>query len=178
MDVIHIIFTLALILKNYEKIECINLKIIPMTLLKVYNKNGHCRQSDVADYANPVLRNEFPFTSYFRNEQRYSSPRVNIKESADSLSIEMEVPGINKSLLKIRIEKDLLKVSYRNEESKNDEKITYSEFNYNFFERSFRVPDTIDSEKMTAKYNEGILLIHLPKKEDKIDKGPRNIEIS
>jgi HSP20 family protein len=149
-----------------------------MTLLKVYNKNGHCRPTEAPAYGLGNLLDEFPFRDFYSPESRYGSPRVNIKEETESFKIEMESPGIDKSLLKMNLSKDILTISYNKEENGNEEKFTYREFNNRNFERSFRLPDSVDREKISAAYQDGLLLVVLPKREESIDKGPRNIEIS
>ncbi len=108
-------------------------------------------------------------------------PSVNIVETAENYKIELAAPGLEKSDFKISVENDHLMLSTEKEnttEEKEGEKITRREFNYNTFKRSFFLPDTIDKEAISAKYTEGILLVNVPKREEAIDKGPRNIKVS
>jgi HSP20 family protein len=155
-----------------------NLKINTMTLLKVYNKNGYCRQNEAPALGFSDLLNEFPFKDFYSQTSEYGTPRVNIKEETMSYKIEMETPGIDKSLLKMDLSKDLLTISYKTEVTSSDEKFTHREFDLRNFERSFRLPESVDKDKISAKFHEGILLVDLPKREESIEKGPRNIEIS
>jgi HSP20 family protein len=149
-----------------------------MTLLKIHNKNGYCRQNEAPAFGFSSLLNEFPFRDFYSPESHYGSPRVNIIEETESFKIEMEAPGIDKSLLKMNVANDLLTISYKKEESNENEKFTHREFNNRTFERTFRLPDSVNKETITASYNDGILLVNLPKKAESVDKGPRNIEIS
>jgi HSP20 family protein len=149
-----------------------------MTLLKVYNKNGYCRQYEAPASGFSDLMNEFPFTNFFSPESRYGSPRVNISEETGKFMIEMEIPGIDKKQLKMNLTRDILTISYKSEDGKSNEKFTYREFNNMDFERSFRLPESIDSDRITASCLEGILLVDLPKKEESNDKGSRSIDIS
>jgi len=149
-----------------------------MTLLKVYNKNGHCRPGESSVYGNTGLFNGFPYTGYNDSEPRYLTPRVNISENKESFKIELEAPGIQKDFLKIDISKDLLTINYKEEDNSLEKTFTYREFNYQNFERTFRLPDSIDKEKISATYQNGILFVNLTKKDEAIDKGPRTIEIS
>jgi len=149
-----------------------------MTLLKIHNKNGYCRQNEAPAYGFSNLLNEFPFRDFYSPETLYGSPRVNILEETESFKIEMEAPGIDKNLLTMNITKDLLTISYKKEENNENEKFTHREFNNRNFERTFRLPDSVNKDSITASYREGILLVDLPKKVESIDKGPRNIEIS
>ena len=109
-----------------------------------------------------------------------SLPKVNIKETADAYFVEMAVPGLKKSDFQIDLENQLLSISTEVEEKseENEENYTRREFGYSSFKRSFTLPETVDEEKIKANYKEGILSIHLPKKEEAKQKPPRNIKIS
>lgn len=105
-----------------------------------------------------------------------STPAANVKETNESFSIDLAVPGLTKKEINIKLEKDNLIVqSIR--ESKED--ITYKrkEFDYDKFKRSFKLPDTIDRTKISASFKNGILSINLAKREEAIDKGPLDIKI-
>jgi HSP20 family protein len=92
---------------------------------------------------------------------------VNIYETANGFNLEVSVPGINKEDIKVNIEKGLLTISYdKKEESKTEEyKTIRREFNHRSFKRSFTVAEQIDVEAVQAKYENGILKLFLPKKE-------------
>jgi HSP20 family protein len=109
-----------------------------------------------------------------------SLPKVNIKETADAYFVEMAVPGLKKSDFQIDLDNQVLSISTEVEE-KNEEKeenYTRREFGYSSFKRSFTLPETVEDKKIKATYNEGVLSIHLPKKEEAKQKPPRNIQIS
>lgn len=107
-------------------------------------------------------------------------PKVNIRETADEYFVEMAVPGMKKSDFKIELENKTLIISNETKEEKETKEENYSrrEFGYSSFKRSFSLPETIDEEKIKAEYHDGILSIHLPKREEAKQKPPRNIEIS
>ncbi|MAB58113.1 MAG: heat-shock protein [Aequorivita sp.] len=107
-------------------------------------------------------------------------PKVNIKETADAYFVEMAVPGLKKSDFQIDLENQLLSISTEVEEKSEEKEENYTrrEFGYSSFKRSFTLPETVDEEKIKANYREGILSIHLPKKEEAKQKPPRNIKIS
>ncbi len=109
-----------------------------------------------------------------------SLPKVNIKETADAYFVEMAVPGLKKSDFQIDLENQLLSISTEVEEKSEEKEENYTrrEFGYSSFKRSFTLPETVDEEKIKANYKEGILSIHLPKKEEAKQKPPRNIKIS
>ncbi len=107
-------------------------------------------------------------------------PSVNIKENTDTFEVEVAVPGFEKSDFNIELNNDILTISSEkqvNEEVKNDEKITKQEFSYQSFTRSFTLPELVDEEKISAKYENGILSISIPKKEEAKPKPVKQIEI-
>lgn len=71
-------------------------------------------------------------------------------------------------------------ISYEKKEEKSEEKEFYTrkEFGYNTFSRSFVLLKTIDTDKIEANYNEGVLTLILPKKEEAKKKGPPAIKVS
>jgi len=106
-------------------------------------------------------------------------PAVNIKEDDNEFLVEMAVPGMKKSDFNIDLDNELLSISVE-ASTKNEEEAkgyTRREFGYSSFKRSFNVPETVDGDKIEAKYNEGILTIHLPKREEAKKKPVREIKI-
>lgn len=109
-----------------------------------------------------------------------SLPMVNIKETADAYFVEMAVPGLKKSDFHIDLDNQVLSISTETEEEKEqrEENYTRREFGYSSFKRTFTLPETVDDGKIKAAYNQGILSIHLPKKEEAKQKPARSIKIS
>jgi HSP20 family protein len=103
-------------------------------------------------------------------------PRVNVRENDDKVSLTFEVPGMDKGDIKIVVEDNILTVSgerkFSDEKSEND--FVRSEIRSGSFSRSFTLPDTVDAEKVTADYKNGLLEVTLPKKEEK---RPKQIEV-
>jgi len=107
-------------------------------------------------------------------------PSVNVTQSENGFNIELAAPGLKKEDFKINIEKDRLIVSSENkqEEEVKEEKYTRREFNYNSFSRSFYLPKSINREAIEASYDNGVLKLTLPKKEEVLrDEMGRTIEI-
>lgn len=107
-------------------------------------------------------------------------PNLNIKETKDSFLVEVAAPGFEKSDFKIELNNDLLTISSEkkaNNELKDGERITKQEFSYQSFSRSFTLPEHVDEEKISAKYENGILFIDIPKKEEAKPKSPKLISI-
>jgi len=120
---------------------------------------------------------------FFNNDQQGSTlPSVNIKENEDGYAVEMAAPGMNKKDFKVELDNDTLTISYEREEStenKNDEgRYTKREFNYQSFSRSFTLPNTVEADKIEAKYKDGLLTLSIPKKEEAKQKPSRLIAIS
>lgn len=103
-------------------------------------------------------------------ETGLTSPSVNVKEDADRFQIMVAAPGIKKENFNINLEKNILTISSENktENAEVDENGTFTrrEFNYNSFSRSFTLPETVESEKIEATYEDGILNVTVPKKEE------------
>jgi len=138
--------------------------------------------------------NQYPslFDRFFENDlfdwssRNYSNtnttlPSVNIKESIENFEVEVAAPGFTKDDFKIELKHDLLTVSSEKEienETKEGQHFSLREFSYQSFSRSFSLPNTADSEKIGAKYENGILRIMIPKKEEAKPKPARQIAIA
>jgi HSP20 family protein len=95
-------------------------------------------------------------------------PAVNITENKNDYTVSMAVPGMKKDDFEIDIDGNMLTISSEKEESKeeNDEKYTRKEYNYSSFSRSFTLPEEVNKEKIEAKYEDGVLKLVLPRKEE------------
>ena len=95
-------------------------------------------------------------------------PAINVKENNDNFEIEVAAPGFSKKDFEVTITDDVLTISAENKKNKNENEKDYSrkEFYYNSFKRSFTLPKSIDfSKKINAKYDNGVLRVHLEKLE-------------
>ena len=107
-------------------------------------------------------------------------PSVNIKEDADAYKVEVAAPGFEKNDFNLELNHDILTISSEKNvewETKEGERFTKREFSYQSFTRSFTLPDTADGEKIAANYENGILLVSIPKKEEAKPRPLRKIEI-
>ena len=111
--------------------------------------------------------NEFPtlFKDDIGTNFRTFVP-VNIKETKDAYEVEVVAPGFEKSDFNINVEKNTLTISAekKDESKREDEKQIRREYSYRSFKRSFILEDKIDSEKIEAKYVNGVLTLNLPRK--------------
>lgn len=107
-------------------------------------------------------------------------PSVNIRESNEAFDVELAAPGMSKEDFKIELNHNVLTISSeKKEEKETKEKDHYTrkEFSYQSFSRSFTLPNVADSENIEAKYENGILAIRIPKREEAKPKPVRVIEI-
>ena len=108
-------------------------------------------------------------------------PSVNIKENPDAFTVEVAAPGFDKNDFKLELNHNTLTVSSEKKvesETKENEVFTKREFSYQSFSRSFTLPMIADGERISANYENGILLVSIPKKEEANPKPSRMIEIS
>lgn len=105
---------------------------------------------------------------------------MNIKESADKFEVEMAAPGFEKADFKIELNKDILTISSEKKvekETKDDQEFTRREFSYQSFCRSFSLPDSTDRDNISARYDNGILKVEIPKMDYAKTRPVRAIEI-
>ena len=95
-------------------------------------------------------------------------PNVNVVENKDDYQISVAAPGLKKSDFNIDVDGNMLTVSCEKEETKDekDSRHTRREYNYSSFSRSFTLPDEIVKDKIEATYEDGVLKLNLPKKEE------------
>ncbi len=109
-------------------------------------------------------------------------PAVNMKETANEFIVEMAVPGMKKEDFKIELNNGLLSIFSeikQDDETDNDNNYYRREFSYQSFKRTFNLNDQlVDDTQIQATYQNGILQLNLPKREEAKEKPPRNIEIS
>lgn len=129
-----------------------------MTLVKLNNRPV----PGFSGFFNEFL-NDFPTL----NTEVNNSVPVNVTETADAYHLELNAPGRNKEDFQVSIENNLLTISYEKKEEvkSEDVKSVRREFSYKSFKRSFSLDDKIDAENIQAKYENGLLKFHLPKKE-------------
>ena len=109
-------------------------------------------------------------------------PAVNISETPERFDVEVAAPGMKKEDFRVELDGNMLTISSerKNEwENKEDQRYTRREFSYQSFQRSFQLPaQVVDSDRIEAKYENGLLRLMIPKKEEAKQKPPRMIHIS
>ncbi|MCC6839400.1 MAG: Hsp20/alpha crystallin family protein [Flavobacteriales bacterium] len=93
-------------------------------------------------------------------------PRVNIVEDERAYRLEVQAPGYAKEDLKLNLEQDVLTISAEKEqnETTGNERYTRREFSSQAFSRSFRLPELIDADAISADHLNGVLTVRIPKK--------------
>jgi len=106
-------------------------------------------------------------------------PAVNITEQKDNYLVSLAVPGMKKEDFKIDVDGNMLTISSEKQESKEeqDKKFTRREYSYSSFSRSFTLPEEINKEKIEARYEDGVLKISLPRKEEARKPAAKNIAV-
>jgi HSP20 family protein len=101
------------------------------------------------------------------------SPKTNIVETDKAYRVDLMVPGFDKEDFNINIENDVMTISAHKEEKKEEkdgDKVVFSEYRVEDFERSFTLSQDVDSNKIEAAYENGILKVNIPKKKESIVK--------
>ena len=130
-----------------------------MTLVKVNNRP-----------ANNLFDDFFNFPSVFGKHalagSQFHQPAVNIVEKAEGYQLDVAAPGYEKTDFKVNLENDLLTISAERKEEKTNEqeRAVRREFTTQSFKRSFSLDEKIDAAGITAKYENGVLKLFLPKK--------------
>jgi len=114
------------------------------------------------------------------NHKNNFVPAVNVAETNEKFELHFRVAGYAKEDLNIALENNTLTVSAQNKETntENESNFLRKEFSYKAFTRTFNLPENIDAEGLTAKYENGILNIAIPKKVEEKTENKRVIEIN
>ncbi len=104
-------------------------------------------------------------------------PPVDIYEDQHGIQLKLEVPGIDQKDLNINVENNILTISGERkfEQEQKEENFHRIERRYGSFTRSFTLPNTVDTGKITADYNSGVLSIRLVKREEA---KPKQIKVN
>ena len=123
--------------------------------------------------------NDRVFNNNTQTQRKNASPAVNIIEADNDFKIEVAVPGLSRNDFNIEVEDDVLNIFSVEKETEEDKMPNYTrrEFNFSSFKRSFQLPETIDQDQIKASHKEGVLSITLVKKEEEVQKAPKQIVV-
>jgi HSP20 family protein len=115
-------------------------------------------------------------------------PAVNISEEDDRFEVQVAAPGLRKEDFKVNLDRNMLTISAEHQDERTDgngngnnnggKKMTRREFSYSSFQRSFTLPDNVDADNIRASYQDGLLTLTLPKREEAKRQEKREISIS
>jgi len=124
----------------------------------------------------------FDWTNRNFSKTATTLPSVNVKENDNEYILEMAAPGMKRDDFQIKVNNNILtiKSEIKSEHEEEDkDAFTRKEFSYQSFQRSFNLSDdVVDDDNIKAAYEDGILCVTLPKKEEVKPKPTRIIEIS
>jgi HSP20 family protein len=131
-----------------------------MTFVKT-NHNGF---RNLTNFVDEVFQN---IPASLGREESYGFPPVNIHETSDAYHLELSAPGRSKEDFKLAVDNGQLTISFEKKEDTKTEdyKTVRKEFSFRSFKRNFTLDDKIDSNGIQAKYENGVLKVLLPKKE-------------
>ena len=158
-----------------------------MDKLMTVQKNGSsANQNRFQDFPtwsswiDTMFSNELPALMMSNFNTGMTLPKVNIRETTDAYFVDMAVPGMNKEDFLVDLDDSILSISSEKtqEHQESKDNFTRREYGYASFKRTFTLPESIEENKIKATYQEGILTVHLPKKEEAKQKPARTITIS
>jgi HSP20 family protein len=96
-----------------------------------------------------------------------TTPAVNVKDTETAYHVEVAAPGAKREDFTLTLNQNVLTVGFKQETNTEETQATYlrKEFSFQSFERSFRLPKTVNAENIKATYTDGILTVELPKQE-------------
>jgi HSP20 family protein len=121
--------------------------------------------------------NDFPFNGSLPSARESWSPAVDILEKDGDLVLRAELPGMTEKQIELKLEGNTLTLKGERKPENEEKKNNYHrvESFYGSFMRVFRLPDTVDMEKISAEYKNGVLVITMPQKPEV---KPREIQVS
>lgn len=137
-----------------------------MTLLKYSTPSRTFSGKHFSD-----IMDEF-FNEAVANRSSTFTPNINISETEEQFSIEVEIPGMKKEDININVENSTLTISgeRKQKEEEDGRRFHRVETHFGSFNRTFQLPDHIDEDSIEASYNNGLLQINMGKREEKLKK--------
>jgi HSP20 family protein len=133
---------------------------------------------DVKDFAKKFKNFGEEVKEAVNREFAENTPLMNVIETENAYKIQIAAPGLSKEAFKLKLEENLLHVSANNEVTLPEgETYKKREFNFSKFERKFRLPKEVETEQIQARYEQGVLLIHIPKKNPDTTENVRDIQV-
>ena len=134
---------------------------------------------DRNSWRSPFRRSAFDIEPFWRRELSWgAAPAVDIVEKDNAYEVMAEVPGLEEKDIEVTFANDVLTIKSEKQEEKEEKKKNYylHERHFGSFERSFRVPEGVDTDKIAASFKKGVLTVTLPKKPE-AQKPAKKIEV-
>ena len=130
----------------------------------------------------PAVFNDL-FDTDFLPKTNCTAPAINVKESDKAYTVELAAPGMKKEDFNVHINDEgnlMIKMESKNEKKDEDKTTRYlrREFSYTKFEQTLILPDDVKREEITAKVDNGVLTVELPKVVEEKVKVSRQIDIA
>ena len=129
----------------------------------------------------PTVFNDI-FDNSFLPKANCTAPAINVKETDKGYTVELAAPGLKKEDFNVHINDEgnlIVKMEQKQENKEEDKNARYlrREFSYSKFEQTLILPDDVDKNKISAKVENGVLTVELPKQEETKAKVARQIAI-
>ena len=127
----------------------------------------------------PFRRSLFPMAPSFRSQVKWPTmPAVDVVESEKAYEITAELPGMDEKNIEVKVADGMLTIKGEKREEKEEKQKDYylQERSFGSFERSFEVPETVETDKIEANFKKGVLTLTLPKKAE-AQKPAKKIEV-
>lgn len=151
--------------------------------MKLIRRNNNLFPEFPSVFDSFLGRDLFDYENGTVNAPGTNVPAVNVKETEDGFDVEVAAPGFNKKDFQIEVNNNLMTISstkeVSNEEKGENGRYTRKEFSYTSFKRSFTLPENVvNTEKIEARYDNGILRVSVPKREEAKPRPIRQIAIA
>lgn len=130
-------------------------------------------------WAAPFRRSAFDLEPFWRRQITGTTvPAVDIVEKDKAYEVKADLPGLDEKKLDVKVTDGMLTIKGEKQEEKEERKKDYylHERHFGAFERSFRLPETVDPDKIEASFKKGVLTVTLPKRPE-TQKPEKKIEI-
>lgn len=127
----------------------------------------------------PFRRSLATFEPFLRREVTWGAvPAVDFSENEQAFEVKAELPGLDEKAIEVKVANGGLIIKGEKQEEKEEKKKDYhlKERHFGSFERFFRLPEGIDTNKIEAKFNKGVLTVTLPKTPE-AQKAGKTIEV-
>ena len=130
----------------------------------------------------PTVFNDF-FDTEFMPKANATAPAINVKETEKAYIVELAAPGMKKENFDVNINNEgnlVVKMQNKQEQKEEDKAVRYlrREFSYTHYEQTLILPEDVDKEKITARVNDGVLTVEIPKENKEEVKVARQISVS